>query len=131
MLDDYFRQYGLIAIFIALAVAVPTGMLLASATLGMLGIRPSVPSRIKSSIYECGFETLSERWSQFNFRHYSLALDFVLFDVEVVFLFPWAAALGVFLIQFGLSFFLPMMVFVGILVLGWLYAWRKGSLEWG
>ena len=95
-----------------------------------MNIRPQVPSSIKQSIYECGFETLSERWSQFNFRYYGIALIFVIFDVEVVFLFPWAASFGVLSAQFGAFVLLEMMVFLGILIIGWLYAWRKGSLEW-
>ncbi|MCI0441276.1 MAG: NADH-quinone oxidoreductase subunit A [Chloroflexi bacterium] len=130
MLDDYFRQYGLISIFAALAVAVPSGMLMMSWTMSRLGIRPSVPTPIKRAIYECGFPTLSEKWNQFNFRYYAIAIDFVIFDIEVIFLFPWAASYGLLSVQFGLSFLLAMVVFVGILVLGWLYSWRKGSLEW-
>ena len=131
MLDDYFRQYGLIAAFAALAVAVPTGMLMMSWMLSLVNIRPQVPSAIKKSIYECGFETLSNRWSQFNFRYYGIALIFVVFDVEVVFLFPWAARFGVLSAEFGAFVLLEMVVFIGILVVGWLYAWRKGSLDWG
>ena len=131
MLDDYFRQYGIIAIFAALAVAVPTGMLMMSWTLSLVNIRPRVPSVIKQSIYECGFETLSGRWSQFNFRYYSFALLFVVFDVEVVFLFPWVASFGVLSREFGIFALLEMAVFVGILIVGWLYAWRKGAFEWG
>ncbi len=130
MLDDYFRQYGLLSIFMAIAVAVPTSMLLMSWMLSMFNIRPYVPSAIKQAIYECGFETLSGKWSQFNFRYYALALDFVIFDVELIFLFPWAANYGVLSVQFGLSVLLSMIVFLGVLVLGWVYAWRKGSLEW-
>lgn len=131
MLDDYFRQYGLIAAFAAVAVAVPTGMLMMSWMLSLVNIRPQVPSAIKNSIYECGFETLSDRWSQFNFRYYGIALIFVVFDVEVVFLFPWAASFGVLSAEFGAFVLLEMVVFIGILVVGWLYAWRKGSLDWG
>ncbi len=130
MLDDYFRQYGLIAIFAALAVAVPTGMLIGSFLLSLVKIRPKKPSVIKSSIYECGFETISERWNLFNFRYYSIALLFVIFDVEVVFLFPWAANFGTLSLEFGLFILIEMAVFIGILLLGWLYAWKKGSLEW-
>ena len=130
MLDDYFRLYGLIAIFTALAVAVPTGMLLMSWALSLLNIRPQMPNPIKKSIYECGFPTLSGRWSRFNFRYYAFALIFVVFDVEVVFLFPWAAGFGVLSTQFGLFVLLEMMAFIGILAVGWVYAWRKGSLEW-
>ena len=131
MLDDYFRQYGLIAIFAALAVAVPTGMLMMSWMLELMGVRPQKPSAIKRAIYECGFATLSGRWSQFNFRFYSIALIFVVFDVEVVFLFPWAARFGVMSTEFGAFVIGEMAVFIGILLVGWLYAWRKGSLEWG
>jgi NADH-quinone oxidoreductase subunit A len=129
-LDNYFRQYGLIAIFAALAVAVPTGMMLASWFLSLLGVRPRKPNPIKQSIFECGFETLSGTWNQFNFRFYTFALIFVIFDVEVVFLFPWAASFGVLSTEFGIFTIVEMAVFVGILLVGWLYAWRKGALEW-
>ena len=130
MLDDYFRQYGLIAILTALAVAVPTGMLVVSWLLSLVGVRPRKPSLVKQSIYECGFETLTGTWHRFNFRFYSFALIFVIFDVEVVFLFPWAASFGLLTSQFGAFVLLEMAVFVGILVVGWLYAWRKGALKW-
>ena len=131
MADDYFRQYGLIVIFSALAVGVPTGALVLSWLLSKINIRPTLPNAVKLSTYECGFETLTGRWSQYNFRYYSLALIFVVFDVEVVFLFPWAASFGLLSVEFGLFALLEMVVFVGILVVGWLYAWRKGALEWG
>ena len=129
-MDDYFQQYGLIAIFAAIAVAVPTSMLLGSWMLSIIGIRPKQPSAVKSAIYECGFETLTGKWSRFNFRYYTFALIFVIFDVEVVFLFPWAASFGALSTQFGLFVLIEMLVFVGILVVGWLYAWRKGALRW-
>ena len=130
MVDEYFRQYGVIAIFAELAVAVPTGMLLISWLLSVLKVRPNNPSPVKNSIYECGFETITERWNNFNFRYYSIALLFVIFDVEVVFLFPWAASFGTMSAEFGMFVLLEMVVFIGILMLGWIYAWKKGSLEW-
>ena len=130
MVDEYFRQYGVIAIFAALAVAVPTGMLLISWLLSVLKVRPNNPSPVKNSIYECGFETITERWNNFNFRYYSIALLFVIFDVEVVFLFPWAASFGTMSAEFGMFVLLEMVVFIGILMLGWIYAWKMGSLEW-
>lgn len=131
MLDDvYFQQYALIAIFVLVATVVPLGMLLAGWALSILKIRPYAPDAVKKAIYECGFETLTGRWSQFNFRFYAFALIFVVFDVEVVFLFPWAANFGILSAQFGLFVLLEMVVFVAILVVGWLYAWRKGALEW-
>ncbi len=133
MVDEYFRQYGLLAIFAAVALAVPAGMLAGSWLLSLASlarVRPSKPDAVKLSIYECGFETLTGTWNRFNFRFYSIALVFVIFDVEVVFLFPWAASFGVMSRQFGLFVLLEMAVFVGILLIGWLYAWRKGALEW-
>ncbi len=130
MLDEYFRQYALIAIFALVATVVPLGMLLAGWALSILKIRPYAPDAVKKAIYECGFETLTGRWSQFNFRFYAFALIFVVFDVEVIFLFPWAANFGVLSAEFGLFVLLEMVVFVAILVVGWLYAWRKGALEW-
>ncbi len=131
MLDDvYFQQYALIAIFVLVATVIPLGMLLGGWALSILKIRPYAPDSVKKAIYECGFETLTGRWSQFNFRFYAFALIFVVFDVEVVFLFPWAANFGLLSAQFGLFVLLEMVVFVAILVVGWLYAWRKGALEW-
>jgi NADH-quinone oxidoreductase subunit A len=130
MLDDYFRQYGLITIFALIAVAIPVGMLLVSTTLSIVGIRPDKPDEVKKSIYECGFETLSKRWSGFNSRFYSIALVFVVFDVEVVFLFPWASEFGYMSSKFGAFVLIEMAIFVAILLVGWLYAYRKGDLEW-
>ena len=142
VLDDYFRHYGLVAIFTAVAVAVPVGMLLLSwaasldidkLTLGGFGsfvrVRPSKPDDVKMSIYECGFETLSGTWHRFNFRFYSFALKFVVFDVEVVVLFPWAASFGILSTQFGVFVLAEMGLFIAILVVGWLFAWRKGAWE--
>jgi len=128
--DDYYRQYGLITIFLAIAVSVPVGMMLLSWVFSLIGIRPSVPSSIKQSIYECGFETVSGMWERFNFRFYSFAILFVLFDVEAIFLFPWAARFGYLSTEFGLYILLEMLVFIGILFFGWLYAWKRGDLEW-
>ena len=85
--DEYYRQYGLITIFLAIAISVPIGMMLVSWVFSLLGVRPSVPSSVKQSIYECGFETVSGMWERFNFRFYSFAILFVLFDVEAIFLF--------------------------------------------
>jgi NADH-quinone oxidoreductase subunit A len=76
--------------------------------------------------YECGVETEGDSWVQFNFRYYLVALVFVVFDVEVIFLYAWAVAYGDVLVP-G---FVAVMVFLAILVLGYLYDWRKGGLEW-
>ena len=126
-MDDYFRQYGLIAIFAVIAVMVPVSMIMASRLTAMLGIRPNNPSPVKQETYECGMEALGGRWSQFNFRYYMYAILFVIFDVEVVFLYPWAAKF----LQMELFALIEMGVFVLVLLVGLAYAWRKKDLEWG
>ncbi|MCI0794428.1 MAG: NADH-quinone oxidoreductase subunit A [Chloroflexi bacterium] len=127
MLDDYFRQYGLIAIFVAVSFIVPTSMLMMSWSMSRLGIRPQNPTAVKLETYECGMEAIGGRWSQFNFRYYMFAVLFVVFDVEVVFLYPWAAKF----LQLELFALIEMMAFVMILMVAWAYAWRKKDLEWG
>ena len=89
-------------------------------------IRPSAPNPIKNSTYECGEEPFGPGWIQFNVRFYIYALIFVIFDVETVFLFPWAIAYQ----SLGLFAFIEMVVFIAILLFGLLYAWRKGLLRW-
>lgn len=127
MIDDYFRQYGLIAIFAIVAVLVPVGILLLSRLAVSVRIRPRKPDPVKASLYECGMEAIGPtRWSQFNFRYYVYALLFVIFDVETVFILPWAIRFQ----QLGLFALIEMLVFVLILVLGLAYAWRKQALEW-
>ena len=127
MLDDYFRQYGLIAIFLVVAVGVPISMLMMSSMAARIGLRPNNPTEVKSDTYECGVEAVGGRWELFNFRYYMFAILFVIFDVEVVFLYPWAAKI----LQLPLFALIEMAVFVGILTLGLAYAWRKNDLEWG
>ena len=127
MLDDYFRQYGLIAIFFGVALFVPISMLMISWTMSRLGLRPNNPTPVKLETYECGMEAIGGRWSQFNFRYYMYAILFVIFDVEVVFLYPWATRF----LQLELFALIEMLVFVLILLVGWAYAWRKRDLEWG
>ena len=127
MLDDYFRQYGLIAIFLVVAVGVPISMLAMSSMAARIGVRPNKPTDVKSETYECGVEAIGGRWELFNFRYYMFAILFVIFDVEVVFLYPWAAKF----LQLPLFALIEMAVFVGILVVGLAYAWRKHDLEWG
>jgi NADH-quinone oxidoreductase subunit A len=126
-LDEYLRQYGLIAIFAVIAVMVPVSMIMASRMTSILGIRPNNPSPVKLETYECGMEALGGRWRQFNFRYYMYAILFVIFDVEVVFLYPWAAKFR----QLELFALIEMGVFVSVLLVGLAYAWRKKDLEWG
>ena len=127
MLEDYFRQYGLIAILALVAVAVPTSMLAFSWLASRVGIRPANPTPVKLETYECGVETIGGAWNRFNFRYYLYAILFVIFDVEVVFLYPWATKF----IRLELFALIEMGVFVAILLVGWAYAWRKRDLEWG
>ena len=109
------------------AITVPASMLMMSFMAGRIGLRPDKPTEIKSDTYECGVEPIGGRWKLFNFRYYMFAILFVIFDVEVVFLYPWAAKFN----QLELFALIEMAVFVGILVVGLAYAWRKNDLDWG
>ena len=126
MLDDYFRNYGLIAIFAVVAFIVPASMMMVSWLASKVRIRPEVPGEVKSDIYECGMQAIGGRWGQFNFRYYMYALLFVIFDVEVIFIYPWAVRFN----RLGLFALIEMAVFLLILLVGLVYAWRKQDLEW-
>ncbi len=89
-------------------------------------IAPRKPNPIKSQTYECGIETVGGTWVQLKVQYYLFALVFLIFDVETVFLFPWAIAFG----QLPLFAVLEGVLFIAILVVGLIYAWRKGALEW-
>jgi NADH-quinone oxidoreductase subunit A len=115
------NQYVFIGIFVIVAIAFPI-IALALAFV----IRPKKPNPVKSSTYECGLETIGETWVQFRVQYYIYALVFVIFDVETVFLYPWAVAYN----KLGLFALVEMFIFLGILVGGLIYAWRKGALEW-
>ena len=87
---------------------------------------PSRPDPEKLSAYECGFEAFGDARMQVDIRHYLVAILFILFDLEIAFLFPWAVSLG----TIGFIGFMSMMVFLGILVIGFIYEWGKGALDW-
>lgn len=89
-------------------------------------IGPRRPYDEKLSPYECGFEPFGDARAPFDVRYYLVAILFILFDLEIAFLFPWAVVLD----QIGLAGFLAMMLFLGILVVGFVYEWKKGALEW-
>jgi NADH:ubiquinone oxidoreductase subunit 3 (subunit A) len=89
-------------------------------------IAPRKPNRIKQETYECGIETVGETYVQFKVQYYIFALVFLIFDVETVFLYPWAVSFN----QIPLFAVLEGVLFIMILVVGLLYAWRKGALEW-
>lgn len=89
-------------------------------------LRPKRPDPIKNSVYECGVETIGETWVQFRAQYYLFALIFVIFDIEAMFLFPFAVAFK----QVGMFAVFETILFIVILAVGLLYAWRKGALEW-
>ncbi len=113
--------YGYVAIFLIIAV----GFTIVPLVLSRL-LRPNNPNSIKSSTYECGMQTVGTSWIQYYPGVYIYALVFVIFDVETVFLYPWAVVYG----QLGLFAFLEMLIFVAILIVGLVYAWRKQALRW-
>lgn len=119
-------NFGYIGIFLVAAVLFSISMILIPPILRRFGIVPRKPDPVKSSTYECGMETVGSSWVQFNFRYYIYALIFVVFDIQVVFLYPWAIAMG----QLRLFGFVEMAVFFLILIIGFVYAWRKRVLEW-
>lgn len=117
MLSDWLY----IALFMAVAFVLPAVAIFLAGVLG-----PKKPNPLKKSTYECGIETVGESWVQFKAQYYIFALVYLIFDVETVFLFPWAAAFG----QLTLFGVVEAILFMLILVAGLIYAWRKGALEW-
>ncbi|NJM84874.1 MAG: photosynthetic/respiratory NAD(P)H-quinone oxidoreductase subunit C [Leptolyngbyaceae cyanobacterium SL_1_1] len=89
-------------------------------------LRPVSRGPVRRTTYESGMEPIGGAWIQFNIRYYMFALVFVIFDVETVFLYPWAVAFS----RLGLLAFIEALIFIAILVIGLVYAWRKGALEW-
>jgi NADH-quinone oxidoreductase subunit A len=114
-------NYVPILIFIGIALAFGTVML-------MIGwfVRPNRPYRAKLTPYESGSPLFQDARVQFPMRYYIIAMLFVIFDIEIVFMFPWAVAFS----KLGLVGLVEMVVFIGILVVGFWYAWKKGALEW-
>jgi len=122
-----FHEYGHVGVLVIIALVFPLGAVVTSWALKFVRVRPDVPSDpVRTDTYECGLRTEGPSLVQFNFRFYYIALLFVLFDVEIVFLFPWATVFD----KVGVSGYLEGLGFVGILVLGVVYAWRKRALEW-
>ncbi len=115
------EEYLPIVLFMAVAIAIATIVVAIPAVLAL-----KKPDAEKLSSYECGFEPFSEARGQFDVRFYLVAILFIIFDLEIAFLFPWAIALG----DIGLFGFWSMMVFLGVLTVGFAYEWKKGALEW-
>jgi NADH-quinone oxidoreductase subunit A len=114
-------EYLPILIFLGIAIGLTAVMVLASYV-----VAPQRPDSEKVSAYECGFEAFDDARSKFDVRFYLVAILFIVFDLEVAFLFPWAVSLG----KIGLFGFWSMVIFLAILTIGFVYEWKKGALEW-
>src|SRR5213593_2251560 len=117
MLAEYFP--------VLLFILVGLGVGVAPMVLGKL-LGPNRPDKAKNSPYECGFEAFEDARMKFDVRYYLVAILFILFDLEIAFLFPWAVTLH----EIGPAGFWAMMIFLGILVVGFAYEWKKGALDW-
>ncbi len=115
------QQYCPVLLFIVVATLIGFALLTAGSLLG-----PRRPYAEKLSPYECGFEAFEDARMKFDVRYYLVAILFILFDLEIAFLFPWAVSLR----EIGVSGFVAMMVFLTILVVGFIYEWKKGALDW-
>ena len=120
-MNAFLLQYLPIVIFIGIATIVGVLFIVAS-----LVMAPSNPDAEKLSAYECGFNAFDDARMKFDVRFYLVAILFIIFDLEVTFLFPWAIVFG----QLGAFGFWSMMVFLGVLTIGFIYEWKKGALEW-
>lgn len=123
-------EYGYILLFSIVGLLLVCATILASKILS-----PKKPNPIKLSTYECGEEAIGSSWVQFNPRFYVVALIFLLFDVELIFIFPWATVFGNATLQaadnrWGIFTLLEMGIFIGILILGLVYVWYRGDLNW-
>jgi NADH-quinone oxidoreductase subunit A len=117
LLKDYFP----IAVFMAVAFGLSCFFVFLGWIRG-----PHKPNAEKGSPYECGFAAFSDARVKFEVRYYLIAILFIIFDLEIAFLFPWAISLG----EIGAFGFWSMMIFLGILTIGFIYEWKKGALEW-
>ena len=121
MLYDFLKDYATILIFLFISIGIGVGFIFLN-----LLFSPNNPDSEKLSAYECGFEAFGDARMKFDVRFYLVAILFIIFDLEVAFLFPWAISLG----SIGLFGFWSMMIFLLILTIGFIYEWKKGALEW-
>jgi len=120
-MDTYSYNYLFLGIFLLVAIVFPLLPIILA-----YFVAPKKPSLIKNATYECGVEAKGDAWIQFRSQYYVYALIFVIFDIETIFIYPWAVAYK----SMGLFAFFEMLIFIAILAFGLLYAWRKGVLEW-
>ena len=121
MLSDFLKDYLPIIIFLIIALGISCAFVVVNFILS-----PKKPDPEKLSAYECGFEAFDDARGRFDVRFYLVAILFIIFDLEVAFLFPWAITLG----KIGLFGFWSMMIFLTVLTIGFIYEWKKGALEW-
>ena len=120
-MDMYLSEYLPIAVFLMIAIGLSGAFVIGSLLIGR-----SEPDIEKLTAYECGFDAFNDSRKPFDVRFYLVAILFIIFDLEIAFLFPWAVALG----EIGLLGFWSMIVFLGVLTIGFIYEWKKGALEW-
>ena len=121
MLSDFLKDYLSIILFLIIALGLSVAFIVINFVLS-----PKKPDPEKLSAYECGFEPFDDSRMEFDVRFYLVAILFIIFDLEIAFLFPWAISLG----SIGLLGFCSMMVFLFILTVGFIYEWKKGALDW-
>ena len=121
MLSEFLSNYFSIIIFLFLSLGLSVGFIVLNFILS-----PRNPDPEKLSAYECGFEPFSDSRMEFDIRFYLVAILFIIFDLEIAFLFPWAISLG----NLGALGFWSMMIFLFILTIGFVYEWKKGALDW-
>ena len=119
--DSYSYQYLFLGVFLLIAIVFPLLPIILARF-----VAPKKSNPIKNSTYECGVEAKGDTWVQFKAQYYVYALAFVIFDIEVIFIYPWAVAYN----QMGLFAFVEMVIFLAILGFGLIYAWKKKVLEW-
>ncbi|OGW90049.1 MAG: NADH-quinone oxidoreductase subunit A [Omnitrophica bacterium RIFCSPLOWO2_01_FULL_50_24] len=120
-IDTYTYHYLFLGVFLLIAITFPLLPLILA-----YFIAPKKQNRIKNATYECGVETIGDTWVQFKAQYYVYALAFVIFDIEVIFIYPWAVAYR----GLGLFALIEMLIFLAILGFGLVYAWKKNILEW-
>ncbi len=118
--------FGLVAMFLIVALVFAASMVMIPIFLRSLNIVPKKPNKVKNSTFECGMQTIGKTWVRFNFRYYFYALIFLALDILVLFLYPWAVGLQS-IGYFGLA---AVLIFIAIIIVGFLYAWKKKVLEW-
>ena len=121
MIYNFLSEYFSILLFLLIAVGLSFGFILANYLAA-----PSNPDPEKLSAYECGFEAFDDSRMEFDVRFYLVAILFIIFDLEIAFLFPWAISLG----NIGALGFWSMIIFLSVLTIGFIYEWKKGALEW-